>query len=83
MRNTARQWIAHFRYSLSLAPIALFAFWLLCCCWLWSCAPSEAWAQAKPVYQFRSGRGVGDTDRVVGLLEAGGEVKEAGDERPR
>jgi hypothetical protein len=35
--------------------------------------------QDPPTYTFRSARAAGGCDRVVGLLEAGGEVKEPGD----
>lgn len=83
MAKTPQRWTVYFRHSPLLAPAAHLTFWLLCCGWPLACADWAAGAQPQPVYQFRSGRGVGDTDRVVGLLEAGGEVKEAGDDRPR
>ncbi len=40
-----------------------------------SVLPAEA-AQAKRTYLLRSGRRPGDTDRIVALLEVGGELKE-------
>ena len=40
-----------------------------------SVLPAEA-ARAKRTYRLRSGRKLGDTDRIVALLEVGGELKE-------
>ena len=43
-----------------------------------SVLPAEA-ARAKETHLLRSARGAGDTDRIVALLEVGGEVKEVAD----
>jgi hypothetical protein len=45
-----------------------------------SVLPGEA-AQAKRTYRLASGRKPGDTDRVVALLEVGGDLKEIVDEK--